>query len=448
MAEFIIGMNMGIYLPLILLVLSLQLIASKKVLFAWFDPIVIYLVVNSFGIAFATYLWMDKEINLDDFISFMLSTACFYIGMNLGSKQFKSKIDNINSVIKQESINPIPKYPKQKYSNHLYIFLFISLVILLIANLALIAIFGTLPLFSPDIDVAKVAARGPGLGIIYRINSALLPTSLAIIFSKLFNPVADLKKNENLILYVSLSILLVLLVSSGNKASVLTITSILSYLFLVNTVLKSSKAKIIPKIIIVFLGIGSMAMLSVFVQAAAVGSYTSFSDGLFIRLVASGETFYYFYKYNLIQKMSSTPLDYLIDSLSPFLSILRIGEYKDALGSRIITEAIGLDVGKFGTNPQYQIEGAIYFGTIGSFLYSFLIGYALTKIRKILLDKVVIETNQLNLVIYSLISSHSIDLPVDSLLLYGTIYSIIIIAIPIFLIISVVFGTQLHRTEQ
>ena len=385
MADFIIGMNMGIYLPLILLILTLQLVVSRKILFAWFDPIAIYIVINSFGIAFATYLWIDKEINLDDFISFFLATACFYVGMNIGSKEFKARTDNIKYVIEKENIKSISKYSKQKYSNHLYVFLFVSLVILLIANLALIAIFGTLPLFSPDVDAAKVAARGPGLGIIYRINSALLPTSLAIILSKFFNPVTDLQKNEKLILYISLAILLVLLVSSGNKGSILTATSILSYLFLVNTRLKSSKTNIIPKIILVFLGMGVGSVLLVFAQAAVVGNYTSIFDGLFIRLVASGETFYYFYKYNLIQKMSSTPWDYLIDSVSPFLSILRIGEYKDALGSRIITEAIGLDVGKFGTNPQYQVEGTIYFGAIGSFLYSFLIGYALTKIRGILL---------------------------------------------------------------
>lgn len=447
MAEFIIGMNMGVYLPLMLLVLTAQIVVSRKILFAWFDPIAIYLFINSFGIAFAIYLWIDKEINLDDFISFSLSTACFYLGMNVGNKKFKIKTDNIISILKKDNILLEPKYLKEKYSNHLYIFLFVSLIILLIANLALIAIFGSLPLFSLDVDVAKVAARGPGLGIIYRINSALLPTSLAIIFSKIFNPISDLKKNESLILYISLSILTILLISSGNKASILTITSILSYLFLVNTKLKNNKAKIIPKVVLVFLAIGVMAIAAIFSQAAFVGSYNSVSDGLSIRLIGSGENFYYFYKYNLLQKMSSTPLDYIIDSLSPFLSILRMGEYKDALGSRMITEAIGLDVGKFGTNPQYQVEGAIYFGTIGSFFYSFLVGYAVTSIRSFLLERVLHNTDQLNLVIYSLISYHLIDLPVDSLLMYGSMYSIIIIAIPIFLIISFVFGTHLSKPE-
>jgi hypothetical protein len=448
-------MNMGIYIPLVLLVFVLQLIVSSKILFAWFDPIAIYLFLNSFGIAFAIYLWIDKEINLDDFISFLLSTACFYIGMNIGNTQNKSRTDKINFPFKEKKIAIVSNYPKQKYSNHLYVFLFISLIILIVANLVLVAIFGNLPLFSSDADAAKIAARAPGLGIIFRINSALLPTSLAIIFSKIFNPVTNLKKNESLILYVSLSILLVLLVSSGNKSSTLPIVSILSYLFLVNIHLKSTKANIIPKIILVFLGIGVVSMLAVFAQAAIVGNTASTFDGLFIRFVASGETFYYFYKYNLIQKMSSTPLDYLINALSPFLSMLRMDEflsmlgmtqYKDALGSRMITEAIGLDVGKFGTNPQYQVEGAIYFGTIGSFLYSFLVGYTIIRIRKILLDKVVVNTNQLNLVIYSLTSYNILDLALDSSILYGTVFGIVVITIPIFLIISIIFGGQLNRT--
>jgi oligosaccharide repeat unit polymerase len=444
MAEFIANMNMGVYLPLILLSLILQVIASRKILFAWFDPIAIYLFTNSFGIAFTIYLFIDKEINLEDLISFLLATCCFFVGMNLGNNKSLFKKNKVISIKKGTSVNSI-----LKYSNHLYIFVFVSLIILLISTLLLVAIFGTLPLFSSDIDVAKVAARGPGLGIIYRINGALLPTSLAIIFSKLFHPITRLKKYENLILYAILLLLLFLLVSGGNKSGTLTVTSILSYLFLVNARFRSSNGDTIPKLIFIFLGLAIFFMLVIFAQAAVAGNYTSFYDGILVRFVAAGEPFYYFYKYNLILKMSSTPLDYLIDSLSPFFSLIKIGgEYKDALGSRLITEAIGLDVGKFGTNPQYQVEGAIYFGTIGSFFYSFLIGYTITWTRNYLLEKVIADPNQLNLVIYSLISSHILSIQTDSLMLYVTIYSIIIIALPIFLLISLILGTQLSKTEK
>lgn len=457
MAEFIIGMNMGIYLPLILLVFAIQLIVCRKILFAWFDPITMYLVTSSFGIAFAIYLWIDKEINLDDFISFILSTSCFYIGMNIGNNQSKTKRGSTNYNFRENYINTKSNKPTQKYSNHLYVFLFVSLVILILTNLALIAIFGTLPLFATDADAAKVAARGPGLGIIFRINSALLPISLAIIFSKLFHPITDLRKNESLILYISFSVLLVLIISGGNKSSIIPIVGILSYLFLVNIRLKSSKAKIISKIIFILLGIGIIPLFIVLSKASVAGNTENAFDGLLIRLVASGEPFYYFYKYNLVQKMSSTPLDYIINSLSPFLSMLKmdgllsilgINPPQDALGSRMITEAIGLDVGKFGTNPQYQVEGAIYFGTIGSFLYSFLVGYTIIRIRRFLLEKVVMDTSQTNLVIYSVTSLQLLDLSVDSSSLYGTIYSIIIIAVPIFLLISIILGTQLSRTQE
>jgi oligosaccharide repeat unit polymerase len=442
MAEFIAEMNMGVYLPLMFLVLILQIIASKKILFAWFDPISIYLFMNSFGLAFVMYLWIDKEISLEDLISFSISTGFLFVGMNLGNKQINLKGENIQLVIQESNINS-----RYKYSRHLYIFIFISLIILFIANLFLIAIFGTLPFLSSDVDAAKVAARGPGLGIIYRINGALLPTSLAIVSCKLFNPLTQLRKNESLILYCCLIILVFLLISSGDKSSVLTIANILAYLFLFNTTLKSDKAKIIPRIIFFFLSLGIVIVILTFSKAALAGNYVNIENGLLVRFVAAGESFYYFYKYNLIKTMSLTPLDYIIDSLNPFLSLLKIGTYKDALGSRMITEAIGLDVGKFGTNPQYQVEGAIYFGTIGSFFYSILVGYSLTRIRNLLLEKVIRNPNQLNLVVYCLISHHLLSLLVDSTFLYVTIYSIIIIALPIFILISIIFGHPTDKVE-
>jgi hypothetical protein len=443
MAEFILGMNLSIYLPILLFVLLIQIISVKKILFAWFDPLSIYMVTSSFGTAFAVYLFIDKEILLEDFMSFLASTSCFFIGMNFGNfSSIKSVKKSRVSVTKQKNVS------ETTYAGHLYVFVFLSLLILIINNLILISITGNLPLFSADVDIAKVAARGPGLGIIYRINNALLPTSLAIIFSKLFNPFSQLKKNHYIIIYGALIILLFFLVSGGDKGGILTVINILSFLFIANVHAGNNQARIIPKLIIAFFGLGIGLMIMIFIQAAASGNYTSTFDGLFIRFVAAGESFYYFYKFNLIQKISSTPLDYLFDSLNPFLALLKLSEYKEALGSRLITEAIGLDVGKFGTNPQYQIEGAIYFGVIGSFFYSFSIGYSMIFVRNFLLERAIKSPNQLTLATYVFLSSYFTYLPIDSSLLYVTLYSIVIIAMPIFVAISIVLGPHLKRAEE
>jgi hypothetical protein len=442
MAEYILGINFSIFWPILFLVLALEIIAVKRILFAWFDPISLYVFMSSFGISFMIYMCIDKEVSMEDLVPFLISTICFFIGMNLGDLP-KKKVRKHTFISQKTQVRSI-----SAYSGHLYVFMCISLVILLVTSLILISIFGTLPLFAPDIDIAKVAARGPGLGIIYRINNALLPTSLAIVLTKIFNPLSQVKKNQYIALYIPLILLLLFLLSSGDKGSILVVTNILAFLFLANVRMESDRGNVIPKMILAFLGVGIAMTILLLAKAATAGNYTSPLDGLVIRFLASGESFYYYYKFNLIQRMSSPPLDYFTDALNPFFSLLKLSEYKEALGSKLITEGIGLDVGKFGTNPNYQVEGAIYFGAVGSFLYSFLIGYSLTRVRKFLLEKSIENPNQLNLVIYCLISSHFTSLPIDSTLLYVTVYSIIVVAMPIFIIISVVLGPQLSRAEK
>jgi hypothetical protein len=436
----------------VILALAAQVLILRKLIFAWFDPLFTYLVFNSFSIAFVMYLFFDEQIYFVYLITFILSNIFFITGLILGNKKLGSQPNNFSNLINLDYskddllINNISIL--KKYSKQLNIILYICVFILLTANTILFLQYGSVPLFSENAEVAKVEFRTGGFGFIYRINDALLPGAIGIILIKIFNPKIQVGKYQYLSLILCLLILIFLALSSGSKGAILLIVNLVFYIYLIN---KQFNTKHIYKInfyISILFILGISVVLFILWRASIAVQYLNVFEALLVRFVGAGDVFYYFYNYDLINVFDYNPIDYLINSINPLLSLLRLSEYSTALGERIISEAIGLTTGGFGANPQHPIEGLIYFGFFGSWIFSLTIGYIVSVIRTRLLLFVLKKPHQLNLLLYMICAYQIMKLPVDSNLLLESLYSTVIIGIPIFMYVQLFFASKSTSVKQ
>ncbi|MGL6408935.1 hypothetical protein ACSZMR_01895 [Aeromonas veronii] len=74
---------------------------------------------------------------------------------------------------------------------------------------------------------------------------------------------------------------------------------------------------------------------------------------LMIRMIAFGDAFFFWYQYNLQEKIE--PINLLIYLLSPLLSMFRIIEQEYPLGSQLVSSVTGEDLVSFGPNGQLPI---------------------------------------------------------------------------------------------
>ncbi|MDZ8051108.1 MAG: O-antigen polymerase [Aulosira sp. ZfuVER01] len=446
MTEYILSISFYIYVPLVIVAIATQLLILRKLVFTWYDPLFTYLFFNSFSIAFVIYLFFDNQIYPVYLITFILSNIFFIAGLRLGNKKLDGERRNIYKAIVLDddygdvATNDVSIF--KKYSKQLNIILYISVFILLISNVILFFQYGSVPLFSENAEVAKVEFRNSGFGFIYRINDALLPSAIAVIIIKLLNPKIQIGKYQYLSLIFCLLILMFIALSGGSKGAILLIVNMIFYIYLINKQFNSKYTKIINTSILILFFLGISIVLFIFWRASIAVQYLNLSEALLVRLVGSGDVFYYFYTYDLMNVFDYNPIDYLINSINPLLSLLRLSEYNPALGERIISEAIGLSTGGFGVNPQHPIEGLIYFGFVGSWIYSLIIGYIVSVIRTRLLLFTLKRPHQLNLLLYMVCGYQILKLPVDSNLLLESLYSTFLIGIPIFMYVQLFFQSK------
>ncbi|OUL37711.1 hypothetical protein BV372_01810 [Nostoc sp. T09] len=450
MTEYILSINFYLYVPLVILALAAQVLILKKLVFAWYDPLFTYLVFNSFSIAFVIYLFFDNQIYFVYLITFILSNIFFLAGLILGYRKISSGRKNFFEPIIQENEEQETNYifVFKKYSKQLNIILYISVFILVVANTILFFQYGSVPLFSENAEVAKVEFRTNGFGFIYRINDALLPGAIGIILIKIINPKIKIGKYQYLVLIFCLLILIFLALSGGSKGAILLIINLIFYIYLINKQFDTKYSNKINFYISLLFILGISVVLFIFWRASIAVQYLNLFEALLVRLVGSGDVFYYFYTYDLLNLFDYNPIDYLINSINPLLSLLRLSEYSTALGERIISESIGLTTGGFGANPQHPIEGLIYFGFAGSWIYSLTIGYIVSVMRTRLLLFVLKKPHQLNLLLYMICAYQVLKLPVDSSLFLESLYSTVIIGTPIFMYVQLFFASKSTSVNQ
>jgi hypothetical protein len=412
----------------------------RKSIYSWFDPLFAYMFFNSFAIGLVLYLYFYAHM-IDQFylITFLLSVAGFITGIKLGS------LTSVSRAFKGKRTNSVFNKPDFSNYNHynrvLTIALLLSVGIIVFSNALLMAITGTVPILSANPSEAKVLLYSGNWGIVRRINFTLITVAYSIIFMKLLNPVNKPTKATTILLIVLLSVVTLVLLTTGSKGAILEILSITFPIYLINRVWHSRDTKIndrkagnlksIRKATKIVMGFAVSYMIMV--VALTGGGYSVFESSL-TRFIASGDTFYFFYVFDVFSDFHFRPIDYFEHILNPLLGMLRIMPYDDPIGALILQYSVGLPLSSFGPNSQHPIEGLIFFGSYFCFLYSMIIGGFISLIRFGLLRHISKKPNQLSVLIYVTLSSIVVSLATEATIFFGRFYDLIFWGVPIILL--------------
>lgn len=323
----------------------------------------------------------------------------------------------------------------------------ISLLIMIVSNMILLLVKGTLPIFSENPSEAKVLLYTGGWGIVRRIDFALVNFVLAVPLIKLFHPKIALTFNRKVFYITCILICALILVTMGSKSSLLSMLNILFGVILINrtfgiSVIERTRSYFNALKITKFAKYAFVAaVISMFVVIALSGIETTVGDALITRLIASGDVFYFFYVYDIESSFNKLAYEYVPHILNPLLGMFRFAEYEYPLGVYTLYYSINLPMdaqATFGPNSQHPIEGLVYFGIFGAPLYSFIIGYLISYIRLGLLRKFGPYPDCMKMLVYVILSSLIIicgtDVPFFMQVLYDTIIFGLLVLVTAFVI--------------
>lgn len=236
--------------------------------------------------------------------------------------------------------------------------------------------------------------------------------------------------------------------SSGSKGAILAVISPLCFLYVINRFYDNNNVAIkINKVALIML-------VTAFVYALLVIFLSTMSNlllyNLYIRLVSSGDTFYYFYTFDLLKYFDFNVIDFIYRSLNPALGMFRIVEHEKAIGELIISYVFGRAPEGFGPNAQHPIEGLIYFGKYFAWLYSLLIGYIIAYSRTWILYNNRNNPHFMNLFIYIIISLMTVFLAGESALFFEILFDTIFFLSPIIIVAYIIhhaIGLKLQLCE-
>lgn len=430
--------NLIVYALIFLAALTVYVFLLKTAIFSWYDPLFIYVILNSFAIAFVTYLYfIENSINVFYYATFLISTLFFVLGILFGNRRFRR-----GQAQNDMQIN----YTQRKYSAVLDIILDISLVILLAANILLFAVKGEIPILSSNPSEAKVLLYTGGFGIVRRINFTLLTVTTAIIFLKLFHPSIKVKKRKKFSLHLKLFLVFLIVISQAGKGSLLIFITVLFYVMMINRLYKNYV--FVRRINKSMIAIFCFAVLYMVLVVYLSHGKSPLLQSIITRFVSAGDVFYFFYSYDIFARFNYNLFDFLYRSLNPLLGMLRVADYEQPIGSLVLFHSIGMKPNGFGPNSQHYIEGLLFFGKYFFWLYSFAIGYIIAFTRTGLLIHIKKRPNQLNFLFYIVFSSMILSIATESSYFLLTFYDTLLCLTPI-IVISLIayFVIKINRPE-
>jgi oligosaccharide repeat unit polymerase len=320
---------------------------------------------------------------------------------------------------------------------HIYILRRIFVVVQFVLISLLLVRIGTqgLPILAEDPEQAKVAINTAGFGLITRLMEAASVLSIAISF---FLRLQRLISNQRM--FLMLAPVLVTSLSSGAKGAMFAFlvgyASVHAFLlnkdFRYQTDLRRSKSTIFLFLLILF----GYAFLVLMRRGASEVSAFQFSINTFgVRLLAYGDSSFYYFFNDLASRITVNSTDYFRDYfLAPIFGFLRIADYPMTLGVRIANEMFGMESG--GPNPTFFVEGHVYFGLMLGFIYSFLIGFLFQGLRR----SYVIMKYQFNAWTFLWIAafySMALSVPADMILFVGYLLNFFLLTPLVWLIYKV-----------
>ncbi|MGL5486991.1 MAG: O-antigen polymerase [Shewanella sp.] len=407
-ALLIIEKHILFYLFFAFLFFLAQFFLVKKHIYSVFDPLLFFIFFN--GFSWATVL-MVSEINNNHtyFIDLSVFNICFFLPALFFNKFSTHKLHN--AILSNTS-----KFDFQVLYTIFFI-LFISTMILWLVR--------GVPILSENPDRAKSEFYEGGFGVVRYIHFV---TPLFCIFFSVYC-LTYLKNNVLRKLYLVIITLfsIIVMISVGSKASLLPVVFV--FALVGNFDINNQNAKRILKLSRVIMICACLFVGVVLFIVSNQAGLDQLLKLLMIRMIAFGDAFFFWYQYNLQEKIE--PINLLIYLLSPLLSMFRIIEQEYPLGSQLVSSVTGEDLVSFGPNGQLPIVLSLVSPYV-KYALSLMFGFIFFYIRNnshILIKK----CGLFGILIFIGLFINLTYIYTDVLLLLSMVYSSIIIFVFIYL---------------
>lgn len=335
----------------------------KRYIYSILDPLFIYVFTLAFSSVLVVLTLFDRPAYL---AHFFLCHAFLFAGFSLtmqwgeGYQQRTSSVSSLVNFFDYKTLRLV---------------IYILFGFYFLANVVLFYTTG-FALLSDDPTTAKVENFAKGFGIILKINwgiGSFLTAGL------LFFILSESRRIDFCLLLIVTS----LTALEGSKSSLLRI--LITLALLLNHQLFKNKRSIIDKLKLV-VPLGMLGVLGVFF-IVLFKENENLDQVIFAfvrRLLYGADSTLYFYTPVNEQYFSRFhSWQYPSYLFNQILGFLRLVPYQEALGNVMVDNVLPNNTGTIvGPNTPYYIEGQIYFGYYGAFLYSMIIGGCYAFIRQ------------------------------------------------------------------
>lgn len=364
------GVSFGTIIIYLFSNLLVFFVLFRKKLISTLEPLSLFIISQSFTITLSFMTINNNEYILQIITSHLI----FYIGFIISTSSRKIKLET-GHVTHENYI-----YDNNVNMKIFEVCIMILFLLTLFSNIYQFNITG-IALFDIVPTAAKVSNYTDGLGIVRRINWG------AGVFSSIGLLLLYFKKTKKIYLFL-LIISIIISILGGSKSS------LLQYLFIYTAIatqlglrykvnLKKYKKTIL------FLSIMSIFVVLLILNKDSGNSENPFVS-LFRRLLYYGDIVLYYYDstiYSIVNQKNTW--EYFLHIINPITGFLRINIYEFPLGYEMVLYSLNRTGQQLesivGPNTPFFVKGNIFFGLLGGFLYSFIIGWLIGMIRKMFL---------------------------------------------------------------
>lgn len=355
--------NIVLYFLLLLFSIVIYYFVYRKFVVSLLDPLVLSALFSLFGCSVVLLLFVTDNIQSDYFVSYIFTQILFWTGFRLFGKKHM-RLSNKSFKVKNE--NSLFKYV---YISSLLIYVSVTLLSYKILGI---------PVFQNSRLDINANAQG-GMGILSRFSDIACVLSLYCMihyWSKL-NKKMDIKIMQigTIIFFFLFSIL------SGSKSSFMLLATVLFSYAIINRnenmkvylFLKKNEYKLI-----------CMGVIGVFVTLSLnYGNLETIFFSFLYRLIGSGDIYWLAYPGGLIETLDgSRPFITLFQSFFGFFRLVPHSDFPEPLGYTL-SSYFYLSNGLTGANARHNIFGYVYFGSVGCYLFSFILGSYIGVIRSL-----------------------------------------------------------------
>ncbi|WP_393935306.1 MULTISPECIES: hypothetical protein [Aeromonas] len=425
--EFAFGVmndHMGMAILLFLLFFFVKLIFLKRHIYSLFDPLLFFLVFNSFSfvtVFFVSYFKYDYFA----FYDFLLFNVLFFLPALF--------IKPINFDLYKASFSSSISKNGYLFYNIMAVFFILPTIIMWVSR--------GVPLFSENATDAKVLFYAGGFGVVRYIHF-ILPLYVFFV-GMLFILDSNANKQLNIISKISLIFILLFVflffVTSGSKSALLPLIFCLAF---ANECYRGTRLYFIIKKLLIMLFMLAIGLVFLVLFLSGLSESSDVMNLLFtslgVRFLASGDFFFFWYEYGLNENYNPS-FSFWGYILQPLLAMLGVTTHEYPLGAVIMNEATGYPLSSFGPNGQLPVVLDLAWGPI-KYLGAFFAGFSvfLLRYKSFYLMK---RTGGGGAILFCLVFFSATVIYTDIAYFFSMLYSFLLLFAPVYIIFNILsFG--------